>query len=220
MPQATLSLSPPDGTPLRDVGSRTDATLHVVGASLGSAPPALLVSCRGSGASDAAERLCEHEATQAAATLRESADEALVHCRGPSPSLAAVADAGVAFQPPLVVRGARAELKVRTTDDGLSALRRTLEASAVAFEVRSVHANLESPRLLSDRQERVLRTAVEAGYYAVPQDTTVEAVADDLDLAVSTVSETLARAERQLAGRYLRTRGERSAGDDDPDPSG
>lgn len=216
MPQATLSLSPPDGTPLRDVGSRSDATLHVVGASLGSEPPALLVSCRGTGASDAAERLSEHEATETAATLRESADEALVHCRAPSPSLAAVADAGVAFQPPLVVRGTRAELTVRTSDDGLSALRRTLESSAVAFDVRSVHASVESPRLLSDRQERVLRAAVEAGYYDVPQETTVEAVADDLDLATSTVSETLARAERQLARRYLRTHGEAGAGAADP----
>jgi hypothetical protein len=212
MPQATLSLSPPDGTPLCDVGSRTDATLHVVGASLGPARPALLVSCRGSGASDAAQRLCDHEATETAATLRESADEALVHCRAPSPSLAAVADAGVAFQPPLVVEGTRAELTVRTTDDGLSALHRTLEASAVAFEVRSVHASVESPGLLSDRQERVLRAAVEAGYYDVPRETTVEAVADDLDLAVSTVSETLGRAERRVARRYLRTHGER--GDD------
>lgn len=208
MPQATLLLVPPEGTPLRDVGNQADATLHVVGASVYRDPPTLLISCRGSDAGDAARDLRDHEATTDGAVVHDVADEAQVHCRAPSPSLLAVAEADVAFEPPLVVRGTRAELTVRTTDDALSALHRTLEASPVEFEVRSVHASVESPRLLSDRQERVLRAAVEAGYYAVPRETTVEAVAADLDLATSTVSETLARAERRLATRYLRLLGE------------
>lgn len=211
MPQATLSVSLLRETPLCEVGSRSGATLHVVGASLASSPPALLVSCRGSDAADAANRLRDHEATSEAELVRESVAEAAVHCRAPSPSLVAVAEAGVAFQPPLVVDGAEAELTVRTTDEALSALRRTLEASAVDFDVRSVHASVESSRPLTERQERVLRAAVEAGYYAVPRETTVEAVAEDIDLATSTVSETLARAERRLASQYLRRHGERSS---------
>lgn len=217
MPQATLSLSPPRESPLRAVAEADDATLRVVGASLEPEPPALLVSCRGSESSAAAARLSDHEATTDATRLRSAGEDAEVHCRAPSPSLTAVADAGVAFEPPLVVMGSRARLTVRTTDVALSALRRTLESSPVAFEVRSVHASVDAPQPLTERQERVLRAAVDRGYYAVPRETTVEAVADELDLAVSTVSETLARAEQRLARRYLRMHAER--GDDEPEGS-
>lgn len=214
MPQATLSVTLSTGTPLRDVSSRFEVDLYVVGASLFSEPPAVLVSCctgdgdgDGDDAGETATSLRDHAATDTAAILRKSATEALVHCRMPTPTVTAVAKAGVAFRPPLIVSGGEGELTVQTTDEGLSALRRRLEESPVGFDVQSVHATLETPDLLSERQERVLEAAVENGFYDIPREATVEAIADDLGLAISTVSETLARAERRLVTSYLRNHG-------------
>jgi hypothetical protein len=56
---------------------------------------------------------------------------------------------------------------------------------------------------LTDRQREALATARERGYYAVPRETGIEAVAADLDCAVSTASALLRRAERTLVTEAL-----------------
>lgn len=56
---------------------------------------------------------------------------------------------------------------------------------------------------LTDRQRDVLETAHEMGYYEVPRKTTSKTVAAELDLDVSTVTEHLQRAERNLLAYHL-----------------
>lgn len=56
---------------------------------------------------------------------------------------------------------------------------------------------------LTDRQRETLAAAWDAGYYAVPREGGIEAVADELDCAVSTASTLLRRAERELAAGAL-----------------
>lgn len=56
---------------------------------------------------------------------------------------------------------------------------------------------------LTTRQREVIETAWELGYYEVPRDVPAAAVADELDLDPSTVTEHLQRAERNLLGHLL-----------------
>lgn len=56
---------------------------------------------------------------------------------------------------------------------------------------------------LTDRQREVLETARDVGYYEVPRRTTVDAIAERLDIDSSTVSEHLQRAERHLVESAL-----------------
>ncbi len=56
---------------------------------------------------------------------------------------------------------------------------------------------------LTDRQEEVVRTAYEMGYYDVPRTVSTEDVAAELDLDPSTVTEHLQRAERNLLAQHL-----------------
>lgn len=58
-------------------------------------------------------------------------------------------------------------------------------------------------RGLTDRQREALRVAWRVGYYEVPRDDGVEAVADELDCAVSTASSVLRRAESTLVANAL-----------------
>lgn len=69
---------------------------------------------------------------------------------------------------------------------------------------------------LTDRQLEALRTAVAAGYYEVPREATLAAVAEALGCAESSASVLLRRAERavlsRVVGRYGGTVGKRERG--------
>jgi len=56
---------------------------------------------------------------------------------------------------------------------------------------------------LTDRQEEVLRTAFDVGYYEVPREAATADVAAELGVDPSTVAEHLQRAERNVLGRIL-----------------
>lgn len=56
---------------------------------------------------------------------------------------------------------------------------------------------------LTERQQEVLETAFDMGYFAVPRETTTEAVADELGVDPSTVREHLQRAQQNLVTAVL-----------------
>ena len=56
---------------------------------------------------------------------------------------------------------------------------------------------------LTDRQFEALETATEVGYYAVPRQASLTAVAKELGVANSTASELLRRAESRLMSRLV-----------------
>jgi predicted DNA binding protein len=57
---------------------------------------------------------------------------------------------------------------------------------------------------LTPRQQEILTTAVEAGYYNVPREITHEGLADRLDLAAVTVGEHLRKIEARIFGEIVR----------------
>ncbi|WP_159898819.1 helix-turn-helix domain-containing protein [Salinirussus salinus] len=59
---------------------------------------------------------------------------------------------------------------------------------------------------LTERQREVVATAVGLGYYDVPREATLEEVADELDIAGSTVSTHLRKAEAAVMGTVVSTR--------------
>lgn len=83
------------------------------------------------------------------------------------------------------------------------AFREGLEAADLRFELRSVVEAVERRDLLTDRQQEVLERAFRAGYFEVPRDCTLAAVADDLGVDTSTASEVLRRAEAHLVEYHL-----------------
>jgi len=55
---------------------------------------------------------------------------------------------------------------------------------------------------LTDRQREAVSAAVSAGYYAVPLESNVEAIATTLDCAASTAAEHLRKAEQAVMAEY------------------
>lgn len=58
---------------------------------------------------------------------------------------------------------------------------------------------------LSDRQREALRTAYERGYFEIPRKTSLEALATELGISASSVSERLRRAQTQLIEETVAT---------------
>ncbi len=118
--------------------------------------------------------------------------------------LNALAQNTVVVVPPIEIRS---DGSIRVTLVGYSA-----DLSAVIEELASgVSINVcwtsDSVTVIgtpvSDRQHTALATARDVGYYEIPRDNGIEAVADELDVAVSTASELLRRGEANAIKRFL-----------------
>ncbi|MXV61273.1 helix-turn-helix domain-containing protein [Natronorubrum sp. JWXQ-INN-674] len=80
------------------------------------------------------------------------------------------------------------------------------EAAGVSPDLRklgSYDGSDDPVDALTDRQQEVIRTAFDMGYYEVPREVSTEDVAAELALDPSTVSEHLQRAERNALAQFL-----------------
>lgn len=84
------------------------------------------------------------------------------------------------------------------THEGISSLGDQLRDNGLGFEVVYIHSEHDVSQVLTDRQEEVLFTAVEYGYYKNPRECTLTEVAEILDIAKSTCSSILHRAEQSV----------------------
>ncbi|SDR28442.1 helix-turn-helix domain-containing protein [Natronobacterium texcoconense] len=118
--------------------------------------------------------------------------------------LNALAQETVVVVPPIDVRSDRTmrmTLVGHPSDLG-AVLEETPEG--VALDVRQVRNDLTVDGAgLSERQEKALEVARELGYYEVPRRNGIEAVADELECAVSTASELLRRGEARAVDSAL-----------------
>lgn len=105
---------------------------------------------------------------------------------------------------PIVVRDGWFVYELSGSRAEFDALRATLEEGGLRYELLSLVTRSESAGLLTDRQREVLGVARRAGYYEVPRRTTLQAVAERVDIDKSTASEILRRAEGRLVDWYLR----------------
>ncbi|WP_241881432.1 helix-turn-helix domain-containing protein [Halorubrum sp. Ib24] len=82
----------------------------------------------------------------------------------------------------------------------LSAFGRRLAAAGATVESTG---DDEPTPVLTETQRDLVRAAVEAGYYDTPRECTLTELAADRDIAKSTCSETLHRAEGQVLRRFV-----------------
>ena len=118
--------------------------------------------------------------------------------------LNALAQETVVVVPPIEVRSDRT---IRLTLVGhSSALTTVTEAvpEGVTLDVRWVSDEVTvTGTAVTDRQLAALRAAREVGYYEIPREAGIEAVADELECAVSTASELVRRGEANAVDRVL-----------------
>jgi len=146
--------------------------------------------------------------------LQRSPTGALVQFETASPMLLrAVQSAGVPITFPFDIRDGEAFWELTLTHDRLSTLRSELDARGLDYRLDRIRGVNVDDDVLTDHQQRVLEAAEEAGYYDQPRGVSLTELARELELAKSTLSGVLRRAESALVTTY--TDGDRGA---DPEP--
>lgn len=84
------------------------------------------------------------------------------------------------------------------THEVISSLGNQLQADGFDYEVAYIQSNRDVGQVLTERQAEVLFTAIEHGYYRCPRQCTLTEISETLDIAKSTCSGTLKRAEKAV----------------------
>ncbi|MFB6118071.1 helix-turn-helix domain-containing protein [Halosegnis sp.] len=137
-------------------------------------------------------------------SLVQSADAtAVVRFRAETPlALFVLGRADIPFEPPFGCQDGAGSLQVTAPDPALSELTDYFEQYGVGFEVESLTQEIDLESTLTPRQRELVLTAVEMGYYDTPRDCTLTELAEAVEVAKSTASETLHRAEGAVMERF------------------
>ena len=205
MPRATIAITPPEEIWVAAVSrSHPETRFRVLAAFPGERSGVALVEISGPDLESVLGDMADHPGLLDVDVMDAQTHSVLVRLETYQPVILDVLqDAGLPMEPPVDIEDGVATLEVTGPRERLSALVDGLEALGAPFEVRRVTRELDSGGLLTDRQRELLEAAVEAGYYATPREVTLTELADRLDVAQSTLSETLHRAESAVVRRYV-----------------
>lgn len=130
-------------------------------------------------------------------------ERALIQIEAEEPILLKVLDrTGVPIEMPFEIKAGEVNWELTTTRTRLSSLGSALDDSEIGYIVEHIREHAEFDHILTDTQQRVVRAAIENGYYDSPRRCTQEELAADLGLAKSTCSEILHRAEERIIKRF------------------
>lgn len=99
---------------------------------------------------------------------------------------------------PVDVRNGWYEFDLTGTRDELDRLQKVLESTPLSYELLSLVNSTDPGDMLTDRQQEIIRTAVQNGYFEIPRECTLAELADELDIDKSTASTILRRGEAQI----------------------
>ena len=205
MPRAKLTLDIPEGVWIGELSrAHPDSTFRILSALPAAVGGVGLVEVE----SDAVEAVVAgfrtSEEISEAHCLHRAEDEALVQFETTNPLLLLpVQGSGVPLELPFEIVDGRAHWTVTAPHERLSELGDQLDAFGIPFDVTLVGEVTPVESLLTDTQRELLETAVAAGYYDSPRGCSLTELAEEVDAAKSTVSETLHRAEGAVIKSYI-----------------
>jgi predicted DNA binding protein len=136
-------------------------------------------------------------------TVARSDDRLLLSYRTQSTLYQAAERSGVPPLYPIELRNGWATVECNASREGVSALVTELEAEGAVVDVTALSENPRGDRLLTERQHEVLAEAYRRGYYDSPRQFSTADLAEALDVAPSTISDVLRRAERRVIGALI-----------------
>jgi len=205
MPQAQLTLTVPEETWIGDLSrSYPDARVRILAALADEAAGVGLAEIAARDLPDLVGDMAAYDEVIDLELLQDYEDEALVQFETTMPLLLfAVQDSGVPLELPFDIVDGTAEWTVTAPQDRLSELGEQLDTFGVSYTVDYVQQTIDSDQLLTDHQTDLVRTAVDEGYYDTPRTCSLTELAGELDIAKSTCSESLHRAEEKIVKQFL-----------------
>jgi len=139
--------------------------------------------------------------------MQQTDDTVIVQFETSEPLLLlSIQESGAPIELPVTIRDGEAVIELTASRDRLSEFGRQIDAFGMSYTLNRVYDATESPNLLTDGQQELLVTAVEMGYYDTPRESTLTDVAEAADLAKSTASVTLHRAEERVIKEFVTER--------------
>lgn len=205
MPRARLTLTIPESVWVGDLSRRhPTATFRVLAALADDDAGTGLVEVVATDLDDVLSEFRASSSVVAFDVLQRANGEALVQFEtGDHVLLLPARGSRVPLEMPFEIVDGRATWEVTAPRDRLSELGEQLDYFDIPYTVDYVRQRVEDEPLLTDRQFRVVATAVEAGYYDTPRTCTLTDLADRLGIAKSTASETLHRAEGKIIRQFV-----------------
>ncbi|MFB6137752.1 MAG: helix-turn-helix domain-containing protein [Halobacteriaceae archaeon] len=205
MPQATLTVTIPDGIWIGDVTrDHPEASIRLLAAHADGGVGVGLAEVTAADVEAVVADVRGRETVTELEVLQRYEDTALAQFETTMPLLLLpVQDSGVPLTMPFTIRDGQAEWELTAPQHRLSELGTQLEEFGIPFTVEQLSQRVEPQQLLTDRQLRLVSAAVDAGYYDTPRECSLTELADHLDLAKSTTSETLHRAEEKIVKQFL-----------------
>lgn len=163
-----------------------------------------LMELQGPAAMEVLEAMREDDAVTTAEVVQASEDRLVVQFETTElPLLVTVQAAQIPLELPIEIRNGEVPLEITAPRDRLSDFDEQLDALNIPHRLDRVYRTVEARSLLTETQEDVVLAALDAGYYDTPRTVTLTDLADDLDLAPSTLSETLHRAEETMVKTFV-----------------
>ncbi|NUB92041.1 helix-turn-helix domain-containing protein [Haloterrigena sp. SYSU A121-1] len=205
MAQATLTITLPEQIWLQQLStSYPEATFRVLAAVPSSETGFALVRITGPDVADVVEDMRDHDQITELSLAQYSDNEVTVHFETTVPLLLfSSRDSGMPIELPVEIVDGEATIEVTGSRDRLAELAEQLEHFGLQYRIEHVRERLHESQLLSDRQLEVVVAAVEEGYYDTPRESSLTELAEQLDIAKSTCSETLHRAEEAIIKRFV-----------------
>lgn len=144
--------------------------------------------------------------------LNDPGESALVQFETEQPLLLfAARDSGVPLEMPVELSDGTVTWTVTAPSDRLSELGTQLRALGLSFSIDYIQQEVADEQLLTDAQLDIVETAIEAGYYETPRTCSLTELAEQVNRAKSTVSETLHRAESKIITEFVSDPGDGAA---------
>ncbi|TKX55445.1 helix-turn-helix domain-containing protein [Halorubrum sp. SP3] len=162
----------------------------------------------------AEDALRDHEAVERATTVERRGEVRTLRVAGRAPVyLPAARAVGLPIESTVEVVDGRATVTVVGDRDRIEAFGRRLTGDGVTVGVAATDAG-DPDRTLTEAQRELVFEAVRAGYYDTPRRCTLTELAEANEIAKSTCSETLHRAEGRVMRRFVDGEGAFASGAD------
>jgi predicted DNA binding protein len=205
MAQATLAVTLPENVWAQQVSTaHPEATFTVLAAVPGPDSGFALVRITGPDVTAVLEEMDEHPQLVELSLVQWSEQEATVHFETTMPLLLfSSRNSGMPIELPVEIRDGEATIEATGSRERLSQLAEQLSQFGLQYRIESLQEHLHGSQLLSERQHELVVAAVEQGYYDTPRRCSLTELADHLDIAKSTCSETLHRAEEAIVKQFV-----------------
>ena len=205
MPTARLAVTLPEDVWIADLSSRhPEATFRVLAALPDDDTGVGLVEITAPDMEAVLSKLDEATGVRVFELLHCGDDRALIQFETDDPLLLlSIRNSRTPFEPPITIVDGVADLELTASRDRLSSLADQLRTFGLEFDVRSVRTSMDPDSVVTDRQRDLIETAVERGYYDTPRTCTLTELAEHLDIAKSTASERLHRAEGAIIRAFV-----------------